>query len=319
MTNTPLSTFSRTIAVVTLLSLVALQWSVLCAQADATRIAILTSQEEDPYKDVVKGFQSFLAQQGVAAAIDEYPLHGDILRAKQAVHEGQQRGVRLFFAVGTLATQAVLSEVKEVPVVAALTANAEVLQKAGNATGVTIDFPEATQLAWMQKFLPEQKNIGVLFNPQKNASKVATLTQTVQEFGIRMVTQEVTTAKEVADAFSSLATDVTVLWGIADQTVFSPETTEDILLFSFRNRIPLIGPSPLWVKAGALYALDRDYRDIGLQCGEIAQKILQGTKISTLPPTTPRKVSYTLNLKTAHHMKLSIAQSLIDGAQQVFK
>ncbi|MBM4256658.1 MAG: hypothetical protein FJ147_12275 [Deltaproteobacteria bacterium] len=110
-----------------------------------------------------------------------------------------------------------------------------------------------------------------------------------------------------------------MLWGIADQTVLSPRTAEPILLFSFRNRIPFAGLSTSWAKAGALYALDRDYKDVGTQCGELALKILRGTPAGTLPPQTPRKVAYALNLKTAEHMKLSLPQPLIDGAQQVFR
>ncbi|MFO0732606.1 MAG: ABC transporter substrate binding protein [Nitrospiraceae bacterium] len=54
----------------------------------------------------------------------------------------------------------------------------------------------------------------------------------------------------------------------------TPHTAEPILLSTFRNKIPLAGLSTSWVKAGALYALDRDYLDIGSQCGEIAGKIL---------------------------------------------
>ena len=60
-------------------------------------------------------------------------------------------------------------------------------------------------------------------------------------------------------------------------------------------------------------------KDIGMQCGEIAAKILQGTPASAIPPLSPRKVFYALNLKTAEHMKMTIPEPLIDGAQQVFR
>jgi putative ABC transport system substrate-binding protein len=131
--------------------------------------------------------------------------------------------------------------------------------------------------------------------------------------------QEVETPQGLPDALDNLAKDADVLWGVTDQTVLSPETAEPILLFSFRNRIPFAGLSTSWVKAGALYALDRDYTDLGAQCGEIALKILQGARASSLPPVSPRKITYALNLKTAYHMKLDISQALIDGAQEVFR
>ena len=109
-----------------------------------------------------------------------------------------------------------------------------------------------------------------------------------------------------------------VLWGLADQVVLNPKTVQSILLFSLRNRIPFVGLSSTWVKAGALYALDRDYGDIGAQCGELAVKVLQGAPPASLSPAGPRKVVYAINMKTARLLKLEIQDSLVQGAQAVF-
>ena len=106
---------------------------------------------------------------------------------------------------------------------------------------------------------------------------------------------------------------------VTDQVVLSRQTAEAILLFSFRNRIPFAGLSASWVKAGALYALDRDYTDLGAQCGEMALRVRRGRRASTLPPETPRKILYALNLRTAQRMKLNLPKELIDGAEQVFE
>jgi putative ABC transport system substrate-binding protein len=105
---------------------------------------------------------------------------------------------------------------------------------------------------------------------------------------------------------------------VVDELVLTPQTAKHILLFSFQNRIPFVGLSTAWVKAGAVYALDWDYTDLGMQCGEMALKVLQGTAINTLPPVIPRKVVYALNQKTARHMKIEIAETLVHGAREVF-
>ena len=72
-----------------------------------------------------------------------------------------------------------------------------------------------------------------------------------------------------------------------------------MLLFSFRQQIPFVGLSDEWVKAGALYALERDYPDLGAQAGGLAVKILGETPPRALPPQTPRTILYDINLKTA--------------------
>jgi putative ABC transport system substrate-binding protein len=159
----------------------------------------------------------------------------------------------------------------------------------------------------------------VLFNTKENRDKVESAARVAQGLGLKLVMREVQTPRDLPQALDSMANQADALWGIADQMVLSPQTAEPILLFSLRNRIPLAGLSTSWVKAGALYALDRDYVDLGAQCGDMAMKVLQGARASSLPLTTPRKVLYSLNLKTANHMKLDIPQPLIDGAQQVFR
>ena len=72
------------------------------------------------------------------------------------------------------------------------------------------------------------------------------------------------------------------------------------------------------MKAGAFYALDWDFTDLGMQCGEMALKVLQGTQINALPPGGPRKVVYAVNQKTARHMKIEIAETLVRSAREVF-
>jgi putative ABC transport system substrate-binding protein len=137
--------------------------------------------------------------------------------------------------------------------------------------------------------------------------------------GLKLVAREVEIPRALPDALESIAKDADLLWGLSDQVVLSPQTAEAILLFSLQHRLPVSGLTTSWTKAGALYSLDRDYSDLGAQCGELGLKILQGAKPGELPPILPRKVVYSLNLKTADHMRLDIPQSIIEGAQSVFR
>lgn len=281
--------------------------------------AMIISQEAAPYKEVLSGFRQYLNQHGANTILEEYSLQNDATKAVQILQEIKKKGARVILTVGSLATQAAIKEVGEIPIVACLVVNANEIQKATNATGVVVDFPLEIQFQWLQRFLPGNRTVGVLFNPRENREKIDAATKIASNLGLKLVAREVETPQALPDALDSLAKEADVLWGVTDQMVLSPQTAEPILLFSFRNRIPFTGLSVSWVKAGALYALDRDYTDLGTQCGEMALKVLQGARASSLPPVSPRKVTYALNLKTAQQMKVEIPQSLIDGAQQVFK
>jgi putative ABC transport system substrate-binding protein len=281
-------------------------------------IALIASHDAAPYREVINGFRQYLTQRESRFSFDEQFLQGDAAKASEALQKAKQNGAQLLLTIGSIATQAALKEGGELPIVACLIVDATDLQKAANATGVVMDFPVETQLQWLQRLLPQNRTVGVLFNPHENQHKIEEAARIAQSLGIRLIAREVQSPKTLPDALNSLAREADVLWGITDQTVLSPQTAEAILLFSFRNRIPLAGLSTPWVKAGALYALDRDYTDLGAQCGEQAWQIVHGRRANTLPPVPPRKVMYALNLKTARYMKIDIPKTLIDGAQQVF-
>jgi putative ABC transport system substrate-binding protein len=108
------------------------------------------------------------------------------------------------------------------------------------------------------------------------------------------------------------------LWGIADSMVLNAQTGKQILLTSFRSQIPFIGPSEPWAKAGALYALDRDYFDLGQQAGEIALRILKGEKPQKIPLEPPRRILYYVNRKTAEHMRIEIPENVLKAASAVY-
>lgn len=309
-----------------------MKWLTICATAllaiilnpglavcEDLRIAVITSQNTPPYQDVASGFFDFLKKEGVIADFEHYGISGNAGKASDVIHDIKKRPPRLILTIGTLATQTALREVDDTPIVAGLVSNMDDLRKSKNATGVVLDFPFVTQFEWMHKLVPEIKIIGVLYNPKENQAKIDAAIQAAKKEGLTLLPKEVETPRALPDALESLARSVDLLWGINDQLVLSPQTAEAILLFSFRSGVPFVGLSSSWVKAGALYALDRDYKDLGAQCGELALEILHGAKPGTLPPVPPRKVVYSLNLKTADHMKLDIPQSIIEGAQQVFR
>ena len=217
-----------------------------------------------------------------------------------------------------MATQTALLEAGDIPIVAGLVTNLDDLRKSKNATGVVLDFPLVTQFEWMHKLVPAVKYISVLYNPKENQAKIDAAVKTAEKVGLTLLPKEVETIRALPDALESLARSTDLLWGINDQLVLSPQTAEAILLFSFRSGVPFVGLSSSWVKAGALYALDRDYKDLGAQCGELSIKILKGTKANTLAVESPRRILYSLNLKTADQMKPEFSPSVIKNAQEVF-
>jgi putative ABC transport system substrate-binding protein len=289
------------------------------ARADAgAKIAVLVSYQDTPFGEALAGFQGHLHDKGVQADYEVYSLQGDAAQAREAVQKIKKSNVRLIFTLGSLATDAVIRDISDVPVVSCLILRADTLKKAPNATGVALEFPLEIQFSWLQRFLPDAGTIGVVYSPDENRNKIEAASRIAKSLSLKLEAREVRVPQDVPAALDVLSKKADVLWGVPDQLALSPQIAKHILLFSFRNSIPFIGPSSPWVKAGALYALDWDYADLGAQCGEMAQKVLGGISPSAIPPVSPRKVLYSVNLNTARQMKITIPDELIRGAHRTY-
>ena len=282
------------------------------------KMAVITSHQGKPFEETVSGLQKTLGHPGIQGKYEMLSLGGDAEKMPPAIQKTKVKGAQLAFTLGTLATEGLLKEEAEIPVIASLILRAGILKKASNATGIILEFPIETQLKWIRQFLPHITTIGVIYNPKENQGMVENAAALAERMGLKLETQKVLAPQDLPGALEKIARNGDVLWGIPDSVVYTPQTAKPILLFSFRNKVPLIGLSSSWVKAGALYSLEWDYGDIGAQSGETALKILQGMRPGAIPPAGPRKVLYSINLNTARHMKIEIPEALLRNAQSVY-
>ncbi|HEY8257532.1 MAG TPA: ABC transporter substrate-binding protein [Gemmatimonadales bacterium] len=278
------------------------------------QIVVVVSQDAPPYKAALSSFQRTLSA-GKSVDLKVVQLEGDSARASQLM--GTSTKANLVLTLGTLATRETLRRYRGVPTVAGMILSPDELQGAANATGVFLQFPVETELEWLSRIAPSIHRIGIIYHSEESKARVVQAEKLASGANLNIQAYQIDRPQELPDALENLADRADALWGVTDPMVFNPETAKSLLLFSFRHQIPLIGHSTPWVKAGALYALDRDYTDIGVQCAEMAGKILAGQSASSLPPVPPRKVRYTLNRKTAEQMKLDLPDRAFRDAAEV--
>lgn len=283
------------------------------------RIAIITSSNVDPYQSAIVGFQSYLHDRGLKIHYSILTLQANEPTATEEIKRLLADKHDLIFTLGSLATQKTTSVTTRTPIVAGMVLTRDLIADSENATGVLLEFPLEEQLDWLNRILPGRKTVGVLYNPGQNRKRISIAHGEFRKTSSRLFAHPVDNPKRLPEALDKLSKKVDVIWGLSDKVVLTPHTAKPILLFSLRNRIPFIGLSRSWVKAGALYALDRDYVDIGQQCSELALSIMKGTRVTSLPLQTPRKLYYVLNLRTAKHMKLKLSPDIVNGATHVYR
>ena len=127
-------------------------------------------------------------------------------------------------------------------------------------------------------------------------------------------------AKNVTGALEAIQDGIDALWIVPDETTLSQAVVQQMLLFSYRRRLPLLGLSDRHAQMGALFSLSfASGEDIGRQAGELAQAILTGRPVADVPYTSARKLFLTVNLKAAQKLGLAIPPAMLTRATNVIQ
>jgi putative ABC transport system substrate-binding protein len=233
----------RTIVFSTILALLTMSGPFTCSAAAGDKVAVLVSSSEPPFEEALAGFQGHLTKQGVQASYEVHRVAGDASRAEQVLRKIKKNGVRVIFTLGSIATEAAVRTVPDIPIVYCLVLRSDSFARAPNATGVALEFPLETQFSWIKTMLPDAQTIGVIYNPTENKKRVEDAARIARRLGLRLAVFEVRTPQDIPLALATLSRRADVLWGLADTVTLSSQMAKHILLFAFRNKIPFVGPS----------------------------------------------------------------------------
>ncbi|MBU0961756.1 MAG: ABC transporter substrate-binding protein [Proteobacteria bacterium] len=282
-------------------------------------IIVLSSSQLEPYLQAVKGFKKRVKDQFPEARIDTFFLGQDSTKNLVTMQKIDNNQPDVLFTLGSKATRKVQTVHPDRPQVVTMILDGLILEQSKQATGVFLNFPPAVHLNWLRRLLPNAKRVYLLYNSQENSTLYTEIKKAATVHQLEIYGVPVDTISQLPAALNSVGRQADILLGLPDQTVYSGKTAKVILLSTFRNRIPFAGLSRYWVKAGALYALDWDYHDLGRQCGEMTCRILMGDAVSDIAPAPPDKVRYIINMKTADYLKLTIDPTLVQEAAEVFQ
>jgi len=293
--------------------------AILANSAAAARVVVLTSARVEEYEEAIRGFKGAIGDQIVAV----YDMDGDLDRGrKQLVEIEAKEKPDLIFVVGIWALQAVVSRPTATPVVYAMVLNPPTVigADAKNITGASINVPVEQQIWLFKQLGPQIKRVGVVFNRAKTGYLVRRAQSVARDEGLELVTREINTAKEAIGALESLQDGIDALWLVPDETVLSQTVVQQMLLISFRRKIPLLGLTDRHAQMGALFALSfASGEDIGRQAGELAQAILAGRPVTDVPYTNARKWYLTVNLRVAQKLGLEIPPTVRARATSIIE
>jgi len=282
--------------------------------ADLT-VVVIKSDSILPFEEILKGFGTGIKQRNVSA--DFVTL--DVDRDRQRLND-LAAGIRpnLILCLGLKALEQA-SRIRGIPKIFSLITyeNIQPWSTRDDISGVSLDLAPAVQFRIIRQAFPGGRRVGVLYDPDRNQKTVEEAKKGAAAAGFALQTLPVGAIREIPFAFEKLEKNVDLLWTLYDQTVYNPEATRYILMQSLQKKIPVIGFSPHFAKAGALLALYGDYQDMGQQAALQALAVLNREEtINRL--ARPGTVRITINEKVARFMGVTFPAQFIKIVDQFY-
>ena len=182
---------------------------------------------------------------------------------------------------------------------------------AGQISAVFLDQPPARQMELARLAIPSLRAVGVLLGGESRAAAAA-LEKAARERGFELLARQVV-GDGLFPALQALLPEVDGLLAVPDPLVFNSQTATNILAATYRRRIPLIGFSPAYARAGALVSLYSSPDQIGVRGGEVLRQAFSSRILP--PPQWPRDFVVRVNQDVARSLGLSIEEAQL--AQQL--
>lgn len=169
-----------------------------------------------------------------------------------------------------------------------------------------LDQPVGRSLNLIKKITPATRHVGILIS-SSNKNSIATLIKAGQKLGLVIHPKVIVNGNEIGRKLSQLLKDIDVFLALPDKEIHNRKTVSNILLSTYRKKIPLFGFSAAYVRAGALAAIYSTPEDIGRHIVETTERILSKQFDPGLPHTTveyPKYFSVSVNTQVAHSLEI---------------
>lgn len=262
--------------------LITVLWLITCGTAWSYDLLILQSQRSPAYDEVLRGFRSVSRFSERLVVLTDY-REIDLVRIVREEHP---------IAILTLGDKALAAtrKVRQTPVIALMA-----LSYKGGMTGYTALTGVEVQSP-PERYLPifnaiKAHKIGIVANSARSGAYLKQARKVAAEFGIDLIIREATSSREVSGQLASLAGVVDALWMLPDSVTSSGEAADAHFLFSASQKVPVVTYSSAYLDSGAAVALDFDRFEMGKQGGEMAVALMNGSRISSVTPASPRKTT----------------------------
>jgi putative ABC transport system substrate-binding protein len=281
----------------------------LC-QAAPKEVVVVQSSDIRPFSDAIEGFEESCD----CVIKDIITVSPGGLDVAAQIHRLKPDSV---LALG-LDSLTRLHPVRSIPIFYTMvTSPPQSMQVSANVSGVSMIVTPERLIESMLQLLPKAKRWGVIYDPANTGMFVERLIQNVRHHSIEVIARKTKNPREVPQILEELKGKVEVLLMLPDITVTTPETVNTMLIFSFRNMVPLISFSEKYVSMGAFAAVTVSTRDLGVQTGEMVRQYFSGGSGQRQGKIYARKNLMIINMKIARKLGIAIRDAVLIKSKRV--
>lgn len=270
------------------------------AQAEALNVRLVMSGSTSPYQQFSSALDKALVENNADITVIESP-------ADALSRSNGNAKIDLIVAVGMKATELAITGSDE-PLLSTMIPRASYemlrekhssLRSPNAVSAIYLDQPWDRQLNFIQAALPGHSVVGALYSPD-TPIVLPRLPQ-----GMSLNAKSVSSAKTLFAALESILNSSDVLLVIPDSEIYSSSNVRNILLASYRQKVPLVGVSQAYVNAGALCAIFSTPEQLA---GQVAKAIISFARDRQLPgPQYPESFSIGINNQVARSLGIEMA------------
>ncbi|MCW8908237.1 MAG: hypothetical protein OQL28_13370 [Sedimenticola sp.] len=275
------------------------------AHAAEGSILVVSNGKAAVYSELVSDLQSNLA--GHCDATYDCPATGYSLDYRS---NSEQLSIPpdtvLIITLGAKAAQLVAEWDNDVPVVHALISKASngQLVHGHRHLSLFLDQPISRQLR-LARLVRQDPRLGVLLGPSSKGY-LQPLRSEADHQGIPMSYRQLGDESQVGPLLKELLEENNILLALPDPLIFNRKTIFNILLSSYHNKVPVIGFSAAYVKAGALIAAFSSPRDIASHLADIIRSHTVSGSGVTPGIMYPKYFSIAINHSVARSLGISL-------------
>ena len=218
---------------------------------------------------------------------------------------------RVVIAMGSHALAVVRAHHPAVPVISAMVMHGN--QPDPGIRRVDLDIQLATQLAAMRSLWPGRARAGLLRNPAQSRYTADALETAARKEGFSLLVVDCDGPARLLKGLAELKGKVDFVICLPDSDLYNAVTIKPLVMASLDLRLPLIGFSPSFVRAGAAAGIFPDYAEVGRQSAEMALRLVR-CEDRVAEKESPRKVSVAVNQRVARLLGLDFRPEAV-GAE----